>query len=748
MDNYNNRVSWALDQSLIKAAALSHEYVTLEHLLYVLMDEQDVLELLGKMGCSHANIIRDLEENLAQRDDITVEKLDGMGPRQTLALDRVFNRAVTQVIFTGRKQMFCKDLIVSLLSETSSHAAYILKKNGASRDKVVKIIEKDFYDAFANSINRGMPRGMAGGPDSQGQIKFEDFCENLNISASEGKIDPVIGRSEEILEISEVLARRKKNNVIIVGEPGVGKTAIAEGLARNIVNDECPDMLKDKIVYSLDVTAMVAGTKYRGEFEERAKIVFEQLSEKDNVILFIDEIHMIMGAGSAGGSNIDIANLLKPLLAGGKLLCMGATTSEEYRENFEKDRALQRRFQKVVIEQPSKEDTKLIVKGLKKYYEEFHGNEYDDDALDYAVDLAERYMHGKYNPDRAIDIIDVAGARTKLHKSTGKIDRGAVEQAVSKITRIPLDMIDAKENTNYANLEHNIRQKLFGQNKAISTLVESILVAKSGMRPTNKPIGSFLFVGPTGTGKTELCRQLANNLDVTLRKYDMSEYMEQHSVSKLIGAPPGYVGHAEGGAGSGKLINDVEETPNCIILLDEVEKAHPSVMNLLLQVMDDGRLTSSTGKVADFSNAIVIMTSNLGASQKSKMAIGFSNDNDDASLQAVKKFFSPEFRNRLDAMVEFVALQREHIDMIVDKSINELNEMMTDKGVVIELTLGAKSWMRERGYIPDMGARPLQRVINDYIKKPLSKEILFGQLINGGKVTVRVANDKLEFTYG
>jgi ATP-dependent Clp protease ATP-binding subunit ClpA len=748
MDNYNNRVSWALDQSLIKAAALSHEYVTLEHLLYVLMDEQDVLELLGKMGCSHANIIRDLEENLAQRDDITVEKLDGMGPRQTLALDRVFNRAVTQVIFTGRKQMFCKDLIVSLLSETSSHAAYILKKNGASRDKVVKIIEKDFYDAFANSVNRGMPRGMAGGPDSQGQIKFEDFCENLNISASEGKIDPVIGRSEEILEISEVLARRKKNNVIIVGEPGVGKTAIAEGLARNIVNDECPDMLKDKIVYSLDVTAMVAGTKYRGEFEERAKIVFEQLSEKDNVILFIDEIHMIMGAGSAGGSNIDIANLLKPLLAGGKLLCMGATTSEEYRENFEKDRALQRRFQKVVIEQPSKEDTKLIVKGLKKYYEEFHGNEYDDDALDYAVDLAERYMHGKYNPDRAIDIIDVAGARTKLHKSTGKIDRGAVEQAVSKITRIPLDMIDAKENTNYANLEHNIRQKLFGQNKAISTLVESILVAKSGMRPTNKPIGSFLFVGPTGTGKTELCRQLANNLDVTLRKYDMSEYMEQHSVSKLIGAPPGYVGHAEGGAGSGKLINDVEETPNCIILLDEVEKAHPSVMNLLLQVMDDGRLTSSTGKVADFSNAIVIMTSNLGASQKSKMAIGFSNDNDDASLQAVKKFFSPEFRNRLDAMVEFVALQREHIDMIVDKSINELNEMMTDKGVVIELTLGAKSWMRERGYIPDMGARPLQRVINDYIKKPLSKEILFGQLINGGKVTVRVANDKLEFTYG
>ena len=748
MNKDNNRVNWALDQSLIKAATLSHEYVTLEHLLYVLMDENDVLELLSKMSCSHSNIIRDLEENLAQRDDITVEKLDDMGPRQTLALDRVFNRAVTQVIFTGRKQMFPKDLIVSLLSETSSHASYILKKHGASRDKVVSIIEKDFYDAFTNTIHRSAQRGMSGGPESQGQIKFEDFCDNLNKSAAEGKIDPVIGRTEEILEITEVLARRKKNNVIIVGEPGVGKTAIAEGLARNIVNNDCPDMLKDKIVYSLDVTAMVAGTKYRGEFEERAKIVFEQLSEKDDVILFIDEIHMIMGAGSAGGSNIDIANLLKPLLAGGKLLCMGATTSEEYRENFEKDRALQRRFQKVVVEQPSKENTKLIVKGLKKYYEEFHGNEYDDDALDYAVDLAERYMHGKYNPDRAIDIIDVAGARNKLHNKTNKIDRGAVEQAVSKITRIPLDMIDAKENNNYANLEHNIKQKLFGQNKAVSTLVESILVAKSGMRPTNKPIGSFLFVGPTGTGKTELCRQLASNLDVTLRKYDMSEYMEQHSVSKLIGAPPGYVGHAEGGAGSGKLINDVEETPNCIILLDEVEKAHPSVMNLLLQVMDDGRLTSSTGKVADFSNAILIMTSNLGAAQKSKLAIGFNNDNNDASMQAVKKFFSPEFRNRLDAMVEFVALQREHIDMIVDKSINELNDMLSEKGVVIELTLGAKAWMRERGYIPDMGARPLQRVINDHIKKPLSKEVLFGNLMNGGKVVIKVIDDELVFSYG
>jgi ATP-dependent Clp protease ATP-binding subunit ClpA len=547
--------------------------------------------------------------------------------------------------------------------------------------------------------------------------------------------------------LTEVLARRKKNNVIIVGEPGVGKTAIAEGLALNIINDECPDILKGKIVYSLDVTSLVAGTKYRGEFEERAKEIFGQLEKRDNVILFIDEIHMIMGAGSAGGSNIDIANLLKPLLAGGKLLCVGATTSEEYRENFEKDRALQRRFQKVVIEQPSKEDTKLIVKGLKKYYEEFHGLEYDEDAMDLAVDLAERYMHGKYNPDRAIDIIDVAGARNKLHKIEGKIGRNAIESAVSKITRIPMDMIDAKENANFASLETNIKSKLFGQDIAVESLVESILVAKSGMRPTNKPVGSFLFVGPTGTGKTELCRQLAANLDVTLRKYDMSEYMEQHSVSKLIGAPPGYVGHAEGGAGAGQLINDVEETPNCIVLLDEVEKAHPSVMNLLLQVMDDGRLTSSTGKTADFSNVILVMTSNLGAAKSASRAIGFANDHSDASTQAVTKFFSPEFRNRLDAMVQFVALEREHIDMIVDKSLNELNEMLADKNVRVELSPEAKVWMRERGYIPDMGARPLQRVINDHIKKPLSREILFGALVDGGTARVEIVDDAVTFSY-
>ena len=741
MSNQPDRVNLSLERAITRANELSHEFVTLEHLLFAIFDEPDVLDLLGKVEADIAQAVEELDDFLKERDDITVPGMQGI-PRQTLGIDRVFNRAVTQVIFSGRTKLHCRDIFISLLSEKSSHAFYILRKAGVTRQKVIDVIQKEFYEQ-----NPGQTGAVQGQPGQNAPVKFEDFCENLNKQAAEGRIDPVIGREDELVELAEVLARRKKNNAIIVGEPGVGKTAIAEGLALNIVNEECPEILKGKIVYSLDVTGLVAGTKYRGEFEERAKAIFDQLAKKDNIILFIDEIHMIMGAGSAGGSNIDIANLLKPLLAGGKLLCVGATTSEEYRENFEKDRALQRRFQKVVIDQPTKEDTKKILKGLKKHYEEFHEREYDEDALELAVDLAERYMHGKYNPDRAIDVVDVAGARARLHNLSGKIDRNAIEAAVSKITRIPMDMIDAKENANFANLEDNIKAKLFGQDKAVGALVESILVAKSGMRATNKPIGSFLFVGPTGTGKTELCRQLAANLDVKLRKYDMSEYMEQHSVSKLIGAPPGYVGHAEGGAGAGQLINDVEETPNCIVLLDEVEKAHPSVMNLLLQVMDDGRLTSSTGKTADFSNVILIMTSNLGAAQKSKRAIGFSNDHDDASMQAVNKFFSPEFRNRLDAMVEFVALQREHIDMIVDKSINELNEMLSEKGVTVQLTTKAKIWMRDKGYVPEMGARPLQRVINDNIKKPLSKEILFGALVNGGTATVDIQDDKVVFIY-
>lgn len=738
-DGSVDRIGITLERAVQFANSLTHEYVTLEHLLFSILEEQDVSDLLTDMEVKTGNVAKDVEKYLKNREDITnrASATDRRSPRKTAALSRVFNRAITQVIFSGRTKLFCRDVMISLLSETDSYAYFFLAKHGVTREGAINIIQKEFYSTKTATTG-----------DPASAVKFEDFCTNLNVSATGGLIDPVIGREDELIEITEILARRKKNNVIIVGEPGVGKTAIAEGLALMITEGEVPNILKEKTVFSLDVPSLVAGTKYRGEFEERAKMVFDQLAKKDDVILFIDEIHMIMGAGSAGGSNIDIANLLKPLLASGKLFCVGATTSEEYRENFEKDRALQRRFQKVVVDQPNKETTKLIIKGLKQYYEAFHELEYTEESLDYAVELAERYMHGKYNPDRVIDVMDIAGARGKLHGHKGPITNKQIEEAISKITRIPMDMIDAKENTNYNNLEDKIKTKLFGQDGAVSALVESILVSKSGMRDRNKPIGSFLFVGPTGTGRTELCRQLADNLSVKLRKYDMSEYMEQHSVSKLIGAPPGYVGHAEGGMGAGQLINDVEETPNCIVLLDEVEKAHPSVMNLLLQVMDDGKLTGSNGKQADFSNVILIMTSNLGSATQSKQAIGFSTDNNDASYEAVKKFFSPEFRNRIDANIEFKALGKEHIDMIVDKTINEINAMIKDKNVTIKISDTARIWLRERGYVPTMGARPLQRVVNDNIKKPISKEILFGKLREGGTVTVNINNeDKIEFVY-
>lgn len=739
MSNQPDRVNLSIERAIQKATALAHEYVTLEHLLYSIMAEDDVLEFVNQMKVDVSAILTDIESFLRDRDDIP--NASGSEPRKTLALDRVFNRAVTQAIFSGNTKLVCRDIFISLLSEKNSFAYYVLKKHGADRNKAIELITNE------HNANAGLaPQGAPSGGGNQ-QIKFEDYCVNLNRQAAEGHIDPIIGRIEELTEVAEVLARRKKNNVIIVGEPGVGKTAIAEGLALMIVEGNVPHTLTNKIVYSLDVTAMVAGTKYRGEFEERAKIVFDQLAKKDNSILFIDEIHMIMGAGNAGGSNIDIANLLKPLLASGKLHCIGATTSEEYRENFEKDRALQRRFQRLNIDQPSNADTKLILRGLREYYESFHGVTYEDGALDLAVDLAERYIFNKFNPDRAIDVIDVAGAQAKLHKTTDRITDTEIRKAISKIANISLDMIDAKQNTNYANLENNIKAKIFGQDTAVQQLTDAIFVAKAGMRPTNKPIGSFLFVGPTGTGKTEVCRQLANNLNVKLRKYDMSEYMESHSVSKLIGAPPGYVGHAEGGVGSGKLINEVEETPNCIILLDEVEKAHPSVMNLLLQVMDDGKLTSSTGKTADFSNAILIMTSNLGAAQRSKQAIGFTTANDDASKIAVEKFFTPEFRNRLDAVVEFQNLDKDHIIMIVAKAMVELNGMLADKNVTVSLTQSAKEWLCDKGYQPNMGARPLQRVIHDSIKKPLSKEVLFGNLVNGGNVTVSTNENELVFEY-
>ena len=730
-----------LDQAMEYASERSHEYVVLEHLLLALSNQKEIQTLITDVKGDIEQIMVDCMEYLDKNlKDIVVESTDA--PRKTSALERVFNRAVTQVIFSGRKKLTIKDIFVSLLSEKNSYALYFLKKNNITRQKIIEQLTKERYGEDVGLQERQQGGEMGGGP-----IRFEDYCTDLNQEAKDGRIDSLIGREPELDDIVHILARRKKNNCIVVGEPGVGKTAIAEGIAKKIVDKQVPDAIKDKTVYSLDVASLVAGTKFRGDFEERAKVVLEKLQKKKDVILFIDEVHMIMGAGSAGQSNMDFGTLLKPILAKGKLLCIGTTTIEEYRENFEKDRALMRRFQRLDLGEPSKTDSKLILNGILTYYEKFHQTKYDDGCVDLAVDLADRFIHNKFLPDKAIDVIDAAGAKAKLAQAPS-VTKHMIQQQVSKISNVPMDVIDEKQTDNYAGLEGKVKTKVYGQNEAIEKLVDSIMIAKAGLRPFNKPIGSYLFVGPTGVGKTEVCRQLADSLGIKLLKYDMSEYQERHSVSKLIGAPPGYVGYAEGSIGSGQLINDVEDNPNCVLLLDEVEKSAPEVLQVLLQVMDDGKLTSSTGKTVMFNKVILCLTSNLGAqaSEKPPMGIGVP-DSINKTDDYVKDFFAPEFRNRLDATIQFNKLSKENILKIVHKVKDETNEMLKDKKVIVVLDDSAAKWVADKGFDPAMGARPMQRIFDQNIKRPLSKEILFGKLINGGTALVKAVNDKLEIEY-
>ena len=730
-----------LDQAMEYASERSHEYVVLEHLLLALSNQKEIQTLITDVKGDIEQIMVDCMEYLDKNlKDIVVESTDA--PRKTSALERVFDRAVTQVIFSGRKKLTIKDIFVSLLSEKNSYALYFLKKNNITRQKIIEQLTKERYGEDVGLQERQQGGEMGGGP-----IRFEDYCTDLNQEAKDGRIDSLIGREPELDDIVHILARRKKNNCIVVGEPGVGKTAIAEGIAKKIVDKQVPDAIKDKTVYSLDVASLVAGTKFRGDFEERAKVVLEKLQKKKDVILFIDEVHMIMGAGSAGQSNMDFGTLLKPILAKGKLLCIGTTTIEEYRENFEKDRALMRRFQRLDLGEPSKTDSKLILNGILTYYEKFHQTKYDDGCVDLAVDLADRFIHNKFLPDKAIDVIDAAGAKAKLAQAPS-VTKHMIQQQVSKISNVPMDVIDEKQTDNYAGLEGKVKTKVYGQNEAIEKLVDSIMIAKAGLRPFNKPIGSYLFVGPTGVGKTEVCRQLADSLGIKLLKYDMSEYQERHSVSKLIGAPPGYVGYAEGSIGSGQLINDVEDNPNCVLLLDEVEKSAPEVLQVLLQVMDDGKLTSSTGKTVMFNKVILCLTSNLGAqaSEKPPMGIGVP-DSINKTDDYVKDFFAPEFRNRLDATIQFNKLSKDNILKIVHKVKDETNEMLKDKKVIVVLDDTAAQWVAEKGFDPAMGARPMQRIFDQNIKRPLSKEILFGKLINGGTALVKAVNDKLEIEY-
>ncbi len=723
MSEIDNIISNAVQTAIVE----KHEYVTLEHIMYSLLEDPTVVEILEKIDCDYVSAKEDLLNYLQDNEfnGLKGEVVFEGKPKKTTAIERVLQRAFAQVIFSARDQVAPIDLFISILSEDNTHAKYLCELNGLDRASVIEYITK----------NRNLEVSLK---------EAEEFLINLNEKAVDSEIDPLIGRQEEVEDLVHILARRKKNNPILIGEPGTGKTAIAEGLALKIVEGQVPNALKEKIVYSLDIGGLLAGTRYRGDFEERIKVVLDSLEKNKNVILFIDEIHMIMGAGSAGSSNVDIANLMKPILGRGKLLTIGATTNDEYSTHFEKDKALMRRFQRVDVEPTDVPTTIKIIKGLKPNFAEFHAVEYSDDLLEKSVDLADRYIKNKFFPDKAVDVMDAAGARVKL-RGEEEVVLDDILTVISKMSNIGKDVIDIDSTEGYKSLDKRIKTKVFGQDEAVDQIVEAILVSKSGLREPNKPIGSFLLVGPTGTGKTETAKQLAEQLESKLVRFDMSEYQERHSVSKLIGAPPGYVGHAEGKMGQGQLLTSVEDNPNCVLLLDEVEKAAPEVLQVLLQVMDDGRLTGATGKTTDFTNVVLLMTSNLGAADAEKLKIGFGDQKKkNTDVKAVNSFFTPEFRNRIDSVIRFNKLSTDVIEKIVHRIVDETNAQLKDKNIVLELDNDTIKYFVEEGYEPTMGARPLKRLFESDLKKPLSKKILFEDLRNV-QILVKRIDEELDF---
>ena len=705
----------------------NHEYITLEHILLSLLHEKEVNELVLSIGGQPSKIKTEVITFLGDPALKKPDALKDVPAKRTTVLQRTMQRALTQLVFSGRNELTSEAVLLSILSEETSHAYYFLAKNGVSREKIISQLRKSDEK---QATTEESPLSL--------------YARNLNKEAADGTIDPVIGRTKEVIDTIEILSRRKKNNVVYVGEPGVGKTALAEGLALKIIEKDVPKSLQEKVVYSLDIGALIAGTKFRGDFEERLKGVLDEVKKLGNVIMFIDEIHMILGAGSASGSTMDAGNLLKPMLAKGQLMCVGATTYDEFHEHFEKDKALLRRFQKYDIQQPSVEETKQILAGLTKHYEKFHGVIYDAGTTDLCVDLADRYMKNKFFPDKAIDIMDAAGAVAKLAEASNVVLQTVLQQA-SKLARIPMDMMDIKANDALANLEPRLKNKVYGQDEAITVLTEAIFMAKAGLRDPVKPIGNFLFTGPTGSGKTYTAKKLAELLGVKLVRFDMSEYMEKHSVSKLIGAPPGYVGHGEGKMGEGQLIAEVDANPNCVLLLDEIEKAAPEVFTVLLQVMDDGRLTSSKGKTVDFSNITLIMSANAGSADAERKKIGFGNQENTTVVDTeLKRLFSPEFRNRLDAVIKFNKLGIDEMRMIVNAEVEKTELMLENKNITLTVTSAARDWLATEGLDPLMGARPFERLFGDKIKKPLSKDILFGALKDGGRVVVDLADGELK----
>lgn len=714
------------DRAVNSAKQWRHEYVTLEHLLYAMLDDSKFSNILKGYGTE----VEDIKNHLKTYLD---NKLEGIKmthskfkPKKTVSVERVLNRAFTQVLFSGRSNIDLTDVFLSLLSESKSWAYYYIMESGINKEKFQDYLHSEIEELYEDEIDA-----------SETKRALNKYTTNLNSEVKKKKIDPVIGRIDELNQIALTLGRRMKNNVILVGDPGVGKTAIAEGLAFNIVNETCPEFLKGYEVYNLDIGAMLAGSKYRGDFEERFKMVLNGLKKKGKTVCFIDEAHNISGAGAGGGQNSnDLANLLKPVLTKGDLKVVASTTWEEYRKYFEKDRALMRRFARISVDEPDKHTTLEILAGLKKYYEEFHNATITDQGIEAAVKLSIKYQPDKKLPDKAIDLIDLACSRYNLKEQNADriVDEEQVQFELSKQVKMPVENIAEKESSNLANLSKNLKANVYGQDHAIEQVVDKILVAQAGLKRDNKPIGSFVFMGPTGCGKTELAKQLAEQLGVKLVRFDMSEYQEKHAVSKLIGSPPGYVGFEEN---TGLLITKLQEHNNCVLLLDEVEKAHPDVSQILLQIMDEGTVQGNNGKAANCKNIVLILTTNLGAHQLDKNVMGFNaSKTAEYDDKEMKNFFAPEFRNRLDATVVFKKLAKEVLMKIVGKFMVDLKVMLKEKNVAIELTNEAIDYLVEHGYDDKMGARPMQRLIDDKIKKDLSKELLFGKLKQGGKVKV------------
>ncbi|MEM9668435.1 MAG: ATP-dependent Clp protease ATP-binding subunit ClpA [Pseudomonadota bacterium] len=742
----------AIESALGLAAELKQEYATLEHLLFALIDDEDAAEVMDACKVDLQKLRLDLTRYMNEElSGLVVEDFNGR-VQPTAGFQRVVQRAIQHVDISGRDEVTGANVLISIFSERESHAAYFLQEQDMTRYDAVSYISHGVAKKPGMSKSQPVRGAQEEGEQTNqsGPEALTAYCVNLNEKAAAGKVDPLIGRDAEIERCIEVLCRRNKNNPILVGDPGVGKTAIAEGLAKKIVDGEAPDILNDAVIWSLDMGALLAGTRYRGDFEERLKSVMKELEELEKAILFIDEIHTVIGAGATSGGAMDASNLLKPALQNGGLRCMGSTTFKEYKQHFEKDRALSRRFRKIDVVEPSVPDTIKILLGLKPKFEEFHALKYTNEAIKSAVELSERYITDRKLPDKAIDVIDEAGAtqwlkpEKKRRKSIGVTD---IEAIVAKIARIPPKQVTKDDAKQLASLEKDLKRVVFGQDPAITALSAAIKMARAGLREPNKPIGSYLFSGPTGVGKTEVARQLASILGVELLRFDMSEYMERHTVSRLIGAPPGYVGFDQGGL----LTDGVDQHPHCVLLLDEIEKAHPELFNILLQVMDNGTLTDSNGRKVDFRNVILIMTTNAGASDAAKNSIGFGRGKrDDETEEALKRLFTPEFRNRLDSVIQFGGLTPKIIERVVEKFVLQLEAQLADRNVTIDMSDAARNWLASRGFDSEFGARPLSRTIQEHVKKPMAEELLFGKLAKGGAVKIDIDPDdssKLAFEY-